>query len=97
MIETNAPQELIDEKLEELENQVEAVYEVLPENYKAVQLYIACYGQFEWIEGSEKRILVGFKREAVDLEIRMSKIKVSPKTWERFKDLEALTVQLYRN
>jgi len=97
MRETGAPQDLIDEKLEELLDKQEAVYEVLPCNYDAVRLYVACYGHFDWIEGAEKRIMVGFKRDAVDIEIRLSKIKVTAKTWERFKTLEALTVQFYRH
>lgn len=96
MQETGAPEELIQDKLDELHAQGEAVYECLPENYPAIQLYVACYGQFEWIERGEQNVMVGFKRDAIDLEIKLSGIEVTSNTWDRFKELEEITVRMYR-
>ena len=65
------------------------VCEVLPENWPAVQLYLAEYGQFKL--GAHNEVL-GFDRIAVDIDIRRSGIEVSQDTWQRFKTLEQLTV-----
>jgi len=73
---------------EELEPEA---YEVLPENWPAVQLYLACYGQFRISPTGQ---VWGFDIPAVDIEIRRSELEVTSDTWERFKTLQVLTVHL---
>lgn len=67
------------------------IQEVMPENWPAVQLYLEVYGKFEFSPGG---YCMGFDYGAVDLDIRLAGIDVSPDTWQRFKYLERLTMKL---
>lgn len=64
-------------------------FEVAPDNWLAVQLYLSVYGQFR-VSGTGQ--VLGFDFTAVDIDIRRSQIEVDPQTWERFKVLSHHTV-----
>lgn len=64
-------------------------FEVMPENWPAIQLYLSVYGQFV-VAGTGN--VVGFNFAAVDIDIRRSELDVSPDTWQRFKILANHTV-----
>ncbi|GJM12795.1 MAG: hypothetical protein DHS20C12_11980 [Pseudohongiella sp.] len=96
MIALGAPDELIEEKQEQLDDQEDLVLEVLPELYPAVQLYQACYGQFDRLENGEEYVITGFNRLAVQMEIDLGRLDVTPETWEYFKFLEHETVRINR-
>lgn len=64
-------------------------FEVYPDNWPAVQLYLSAYGQFR-ISGTGQ--VLGFDFNAVDIDIRRSQIDVDPATWEKFKVLAHHTV-----
>lgn len=66
------------------------VYEVYPDNWPAVELYLSAYGQFRVSEG---RIL-SFDFDAVDIDIRRSELEVTPDTWKKFKFMARETVTL---
>ena len=65
-------------------------FEVMPDNWPAIQLYLSVYGQFRI---SATGHVVGFDFAAVDIDIRRSEVEVSAQTWERFKILAHHTVQ----
>lgn len=64
-------------------------FEVMPDNWEAIQLYLSVYGQFR-ISGSGH--VIGFDFAAVNIDIERSGIEVSPQTWQRFKILAHNTV-----
>lgn len=78
------------ERLQENEEQ-EQPYEVLPENWPAVQLYVAVYGQFNVTASG---YILGFDPVAVRNEREWGGIKISRKTWKKFKYLQQLTATL---
>lgn len=89
MVELGATEEEIEELLaQEVEPEP---YEVLAENWSAVQLYMSAYGQFR-VSGTG--YLLGFDFGAVDIDIRRSGIEVDPDTWEKFKALQSHTVRI---
>jgi hypothetical protein len=64
-------------------------FEVMPDNWDAIQLYLSVYGQFTI---SENGHVFGFNFAAVDVDIERSGIEVTPQTWQRFKILAHHTV-----
>ncbi|MDF1622524.1 MAG: DUF1799 domain-containing protein [Pseudohongiella nitratireducens] len=68
----------------------EEIYEVYPENWPAVSLYLSAYGQFVISDGK----IHGFDLNAVDIDIRRSNREVTPETWEKFKFMARQTVNL---
>ena len=64
-------------------------FEVMPDNWPAIQLYLSAYGQFRI---SATGHVVGFDFTAVDIDINRSGVEVSAETWQRFKILAHHTV-----
>jgi hypothetical protein len=69
------------------------VFDVSPDNWPAVQLYLSCYGQFVFSATGQ---VLGFDFGKVDVDIRRSGLEVTEDTWQRFKTLQHHTVQHLR-
>lgn len=82
-----------EEDIEQLQDQEEddPPYEVLPQNWPAVTLYLAVYGQFNVTANGH---VLGFDPTAVRNEREWGGIKISKKSWRKFKYLQQLTVNL---
>ena len=85
--EMGADQDKIDQLIDE--QQVEQPYEVLPENWPAVQLYLSVYGQFRMAASGH---VLGFDLNAVDIDIKRSGLELSTQDWSKFKMLQQMTV-----
>lgn len=89
MREMGADQERID-ALHDSERQ-EQPYEVLPENWPAVQLYLSVYGQFRMAASGH---ILGFDLNAVDIDIKRSGLEPTAQDWGKFKVLQQMTVTI---
>ena len=90
MRELGATEDEIDELLQEEDDDGDA-FEVLPENWEALQLYQSIYGKF--LTTATGHVL-GFDYNALRTDIELSAREVSPETWQKFKVLERLTANL---
>lgn len=84
-----ADQEKIDNLLESQEE--DQPYEVLPENWPALQLYLSVYGQFRVAASGH---ILGFDLNAVDIDIKRSGLEPSTEDWSKFKLLQQMTVTI---
>lgn len=89
MREMGVAEEEIERLLEQQEQ--ELPFEVLPQNWPAVQLYLAVYGQFSVTASGH---ILGFDPTAVRNEREWGEIRISKKSWRKFKFLQHLTVNL---